>query len=819
MIRLLPTCLIVCLLFVSNLAAEDSKKESADSAADKQVTDTKDKDSAEQDSITVLPGHSAHGEAFNEGARQKAYLMDGMSNVTFPATVSEPLVQKFINQGMAQMHGFWNYEAERSFRQAVMIDKDCAIGYWGLALANLNNDKRAKEFIAKAVELKEKTTDREKKYIDALNAYIKADKGKRKERSEAYAQALEKIVYEYPDDIEAKALLALELWRIRYAGGKITSYLAVNALQEEIFQVNPMHPAHHYRIHLWDHQRPEMALKSAALCGQSSPGIAHMWHMPGHIYSRLKRYNDACWQQEASARVDHAHMMRDRVLPDQIHNFAHNNEWLIRNLIHCGRVNEAVDLAKNMVELPRHPKYNTLSRRNSYSYGRMRLLQVLKTYELWPQLLQLSETAYLEPTDDDKEQIKRLRAIGTAHANLQQQEQAEQIVAQLQKRIDEQKSQRDKAGEEAEQKKRDESVDQKKIDEAVAKAVEKAKKEDKNEEQLKQLKDKVAAETRDKQLEAKKKDIQKAKNDARRPFDNVIREAEKTVNGIQGHIAVVQQDFQQGYDLLKKAGGESPMRMAWLKYQTDEKEKALEEARKYVESHKNEVQPLAWHVRILWEAGEKEKAKQTFQQLREISSPIDLDTPVFQRLAAIAKQCEFPEDWRIVKPAAADVGDRPELDSLGPFRWKPLPAEPWQLTMADGKKKSLADYQDKPLVVIFYLGFGCLHCAEQLHAFAPKYEEFEKAGISIVAISSDDTEGLKKSIENYTEGKMPFPLVSDESLETFRKYRCYDDFEETALHGTFIIDSKGLIRWQDISYEPFMEVDFVLKEAQRLFAQ
>ena len=59
-------------------------------------------------------------------------------------------------------------------------------------------------------------------------------------------------------------------------------------------------------------QRPDNAVKSAALCGPASPGIAHMWHMPGHIYSKLKRYNDAAWQQEASARVDHAHMIRTR---------------------------------------------------------------------------------------------------------------------------------------------------------------------------------------------------------------------------------------------------------------------------------------------------------------------------------------------------------------------------------------------------------------------------------------------------------------------------------------------------------------------------
>lgn len=63
--------------------------------------------------------------------------------------------------------------------------------------------------------------------------------------------------------------------------------------------------------------------------------------MPGHIYSKMHRYHDAVYQQEAAARVDHFHMMHDRVLPDQIHNFAHNNEWCIRNMISIGRAHDA----------------------------------------------------------------------------------------------------------------------------------------------------------------------------------------------------------------------------------------------------------------------------------------------------------------------------------------------------------------------------------------------------------------------------------------------------------------------------------------------
>ena len=53
----------------------------------------------------------------------------------------------------------------------------------------------------------------------------------------------------------------------------------------------------------------------------------------------------------------------------------------------------------------------------------------------------------------------------------------------------------------------------------------------------------------------------------------------------------------------------------------------------------------------------------------------------------------------------------------------------------------------------------------------------------------------------------------------FHEYRAYDDFEEQPLHGTFLIDERGNVRWQDISYEPFMDPKFVLAESQRLLSQ
>src|SRR5207237_4025451 len=118
--------------------------------------------------------------------------------------------------------------------------------------------------------------------------------------------------------------------------------------------------------------------------------------------------------QQATARGDPPQMIRDHVLPDQIHNYAHNNQWLVTDLIYIGRAHDAVDLAKNMIELPRHPKYNNYGVGGSAPQGRERLLDALTAFELWDDLIALADTVYLEPTEMDAQKIQRLSALGLA---------------------------------------------------------------------------------------------------------------------------------------------------------------------------------------------------------------------------------------------------------------------------------------------------------------------------------------------------------------------------------------------------------------------
>ena len=195
-------------------------------------------------------GHSQHGEAFNQGPRQQAYLMGGTGKIRFPVTSKVKDVQKFVEQGIGQVHGFWYFEAERSFRQAAKLDPKCAIAYWGMALANANNSKRAKQFVAEALKRKAGASPREAMYIDALNAYL--NEGNRNKKYKQYTAALDKLIKQFPDDIEAKAQRCFMMYKSR--GTLKLKYEDVDKAIKDLLAIEPAHPVHHYRIHLWDYK-------------------------------------------------------------------------------------------------------------------------------------------------------------------------------------------------------------------------------------------------------------------------------------------------------------------------------------------------------------------------------------------------------------------------------------------------------------------------------------------------------------------------------------------------------------------------------------
>jgi len=806
------------------------------------------------------PGHSVHSEAFNDGPRQAAYLMSGMGNVHWEISTKNPMAQRFFDQGIVQLHGFWYFEAERSFRQAAAFDPNCAMLYWGMARANIENPWRSKGFSEQAMKKIASVPDKEKRLVEAWNNRVKGtkvepateDEGKEKtpaakksavklkkrdsdeqkkeikERLKQYAQDLEAIACDYPDDIEIKAMLVLQYWQNNGSGIEIQSHFAINSILADIFHTNPRHPAHHFRIHLWDYRKEKLAIDAAAKCGPSAPGIAHMWHMPGHTYSRLHRYADAAWQQEASARVDHAHMMRDQVMPDQIHNYAHNNEWLIRDLMLIGRVKEAVDLAKNMIELPRHPKYNVVSGRGSASLGRERLLGVLTTYRLWPELLALSNSAYLEPTEDELRQEERNAWMAIAYSQVDDKPRLEKIQSEFTSLLDALQLKAREGREslellaEKENKDNKEDTDKKKGAVRPPKLLE----------PYELITDPFGDDDDPSLPKIPSKDINDSKtkdwSDERREKASEMAELEHRIAklkqlqfAVEAYVAASQGQYRKALDLSHQSRTvvNSLTRIEWLS-QAGYTKKAMDRIKKRIEEGPGELLPLAIGV---WIAGQnnrdeedvKKLATQWLSLLSPIAATADSALLFLDRVTPVIEWIGEKEKWRVPGPASTDVGDRPTLDSLGPFRWTPSLAPVWSATDSDGETRSTKQFGKRPLVLIFYLGFGCLHCAEQLKEFSPMVEQYQAAGIDVAAMSTETLAQLQSGMRKYS-GEMRVPLMANPEGDIFKSFRCFDDFEGVPLHGTFLIDTNGRIRWQDIGHKPFMEPKFLLEESKRL---
>ena len=83
----------------------------------------------------------------------------------------------------------------------------------------------------------------------------------------------------------------------------------------------------------------------------------------------------------------------------------------------------------------------------------------------------------------------------------------------------------------------------------------------------------------------------------------------------------------------------------------------------------------------------------------------------------------------------------------------------------------------------------------------------------MLAVSSDSPE---TNAEFMKSGDIPYTLLSDVDFESAQRFGSYDDFEEIELHSTFLLDSEGRIRWSRIGGGPFMDIDFLLSEIERV---
>jgi tetratricopeptide (TPR) repeat protein len=118
-----------------------------------------------------------------ESARPPAPLFKDIGRHHHPVTTASKLAQRHFDQGMMLLFNFNHKEAVRSFRAAATLDANCAMAHWGEAFAHgphingpMTDDAVPLAWAAlqRAQALKPKASARERAYIDALAAAVKA---------------------------------------------------------------------------------------------------------------------------------------------------------------------------------------------------------------------------------------------------------------------------------------------------------------------------------------------------------------------------------------------------------------------------------------------------------------------------------------------------------------------------------------------------------------------------------------------------------------------------------------------------------------------
>ena len=105
---------------------------------------------------------------------------------------------------------------------------------------------------------------------------------------------------------------------------------------------------------------------------------------------------------------------------------------------------------------------------------------------------------------------------------------------------------------------------------------------------------------------------------------------------------------------------------------------------------------------------------------------------------------------------------------------------------------------------------------QQLQVFGKEFDALKKLNVETVAIGTDDLEASKVLKNNKDGVKFPMPILADPKQEVFKLYQAFDDFEGQPLHGAVLIDGQGNVRFQRISADPFLDVEFIKGEAARV---
>jgi peroxiredoxin len=115
-----------------------------------------------------------------------------------------------------------------------------------------------------------------------------------------------------------------------------------------------------------------------------------------------------------------------------------------------------------------------------------------------------------------------------------------------------------------------------------------------------------------------------------------------------------------------------------------------------------------------------------------------------------------------------------------------------------GELVTVSSLRGAPAVIIFYPWAFSSICRDELAAVRDDHGSFVALGARVLAVSCDAIFTLRAYAD--TEG-IGFDLLSDHWPHgaIARDYGVFDEEAGCARRGTFVLDSAGLIRWQQVN--------------------
>lgn len=233
--------------------------------------------------------------------------LPGTGSHSWKISTTSDSAQFYFNQGINLYYGFHIIEALPSFKKAQLFDSSCAMLYWAEALAygpNINDygytaSPEALMAVSKAKDFMTNSTAKEKDLIDAMQFHYSVDPAQKREiLNQLYADKMKQLFVKYPADAEigvlyADALMNMHPWDLWEHNGKPKPWTpGIQNVLESVLKYSPDHPgANHYYIHTMEASPfADKALASAGRLAALAPGLAHIVHMPSHIYIRTGNY-------------------------------------------------------------------------------------------------------------------------------------------------------------------------------------------------------------------------------------------------------------------------------------------------------------------------------------------------------------------------------------------------------------------------------------------------------------------------------------------------------------------------------------------------